>query len=55
MKEIYYWGMDLKVGALRPEEEDLIELELQVVMSCLPWVLGTKLGSCGKALSILNS
>lgn len=31
-----------------------LQLELQVVVSYQIWVLGTKLGSCGRAASVLN-
>lgn len=30
------------------------ELELQGIVSCLVWVLGTKLGFSGRAVSVLN-
>lgn len=33
---------------------DSLELELQVVLSYLTWVLGTELGSPGRTVSALN-
>lgn len=30
---------------------DFLALELQVTLGCLPWVLGSKLGSSAKAVS----
>lgn len=37
----------------RPEEvSDLLELELEVVLSCLTWVLRTQLTSSGRTVSI---
>lgn len=39
--------MYMSVDALRDQKKvlDSLELELQTVLSCLSWVLGTKLGS----------
>lgn len=44
-------------GACRNQKRasDLLELELQVVMSRLIWVLGTKLQSSGKAVTPLTA
>lgn len=33
---------------------DLLKLEVQVVMSCVTWVLGPELWSFGKATNALN-
>lgn len=35
--------------------EDLLELELWVVVSCLPWVLGTKFSPLQEQLRLLTS
>ena len=45
-------------GVWRPKEAkvmlDPLKLEVQVVTSCLTWVLGTELRSFGKATNALN-
>lgn len=44
-------------GAFRGQNRilNLLELELQLVVSCLTWELGNDLGSSGKAASALKS
>lgn len=41
-------------GLLRPEAVDPLKLELWLIMSCLIGVLGTELGSTGKAVNPFN-
>ena len=48
------WGVGLDVSADALKNTDPPELELQVVVSCWIWVLGTKLRSSARAASALN-
>jgi hypothetical protein len=38
----------------KPEASDLLELELQTVVSCPVWVLGTELGFSAKAVYVCS-
>lgn len=44
------------IGAHRGQKmvSDVLELELQIVVSCLDWMLGTELGSSSKAVCTSN-
>ena len=44
----------MRAGALRGQVSDLLELELQAVVSCLMGALGTEVGSSGRAIVTPN-
>lgn len=48
---IYMWVCTCECSAYRSQREvcDFLELELQAVVSCYMWVLGTDLGSSARA------
>ena len=46
--------MSAGVLGVQQRAPDLLELELQVVGSCLAWILGTECGSSGTAAIGLN-